>query len=163
MIRLGCWAAESGLHFVPKVFDDFYSPLVDSTEKESMICFSRKKKRGRAHTRLVGGNSQLVGGNIRIVCPSTQETRRSQLTIVEIGNETRSFKCKRPPLFNWGCGTRNPTFLPRQVGGQSCDPRPKFLTWQVVSKRTLLMCIINVLLLTTRRVKNMGCGSNTPN
>ena len=110
MIRLGCWAAENGLHFAPKVFDDFYSPLVDSKGKESMICFSKRKRGGRAHTRLVGGNSRLVGGNIRIVCPSTQETRRSQLTIVVMSQETRSFKCHRPPLFNWGCGTRNSVF-----------------------------------------------------
>ena len=33
LIRLGCWAAESALRFVPKVFDDFFSPLVDSKEK----------------------------------------------------------------------------------------------------------------------------------
>ena len=110
MIRLGCWAAESGLHFVPKVFDDFYSPLVDSKEKESMIGVSKRKRGGRAHTRLVGGNSRLVGGNIRVVCPSLHERRRSQLTIVVMSQETRSFKCHRPPLFNWGCGTRNPVF-----------------------------------------------------
>ena len=76
-----------------------------------MICFLKRKRRGHAHTRLVGGNYRLVGGNIRVVCPSTQETRRSQLTIVVTGQETRSFKCRRPPLFNWGCGARNPMFL----------------------------------------------------
>ena len=54
---------------------------------------------------------------------------------------------------------------PRQVGGQACDPHPKFLTLRVVSERTLNMhaCIIDVLLLTTPQVKNLGCGSNTHN
>ena len=110
LIRLGCWAAESALRFELKALYDLFSPLVDGKEKESMVCFLERKRGGRAHTRLLGGNYRLLGGNIRVVCPSTQETRRSQLTIVVMSQETRSFKCHRPPLFNWGCGTRNPVF-----------------------------------------------------
>ena len=111
LIRLGCWAAESALRFVLKVFDDLFAPLVHRKEEESMICFLERKRGGRAHTPLIGGNYSLIGGDIRVVCPSTHETRRSQLTIVVVGQETRSFKCRRPPLFNWGCGTRNSVFL----------------------------------------------------
>ena len=51
-------------------------------------------------------------------------------------------------------------FLPTQVGSQACDPHPKVLTWGVVSKGTLHACIVNVVLLTTRQVKNLGCGSS---
>ena len=76
-----------------------------------MICFVPRKKGSAPNTRLIGGNYRLITGNLRVGCPSLQERRRSQLTIVVIGQETRSFKCRRPPLFNWGCGTRNPVFL----------------------------------------------------
>ena len=43
------------------------------------------------------------------------------------------------------------------------ETHPKFLIKGVVSKRTLIMhaCIINVLLLTTPLIKNLGCVSNT--
>ena len=60
---------------------------------------------------------------------------------------------------------------------RACDTHPKFLTWRVVSKKTLIMHISNVLLLTvskrtlilhisnvllltTCQVKNLGRGSH---
>ena len=83
---------------------------------------------------------------------------------------------------NLGCGSHAwpPTWF-GSVGFRVPEPHPKFLTWRVVSKRTLIMhactinvfsltvskrqlimhaCILNVLLLTIRQVKNLGCGSH---
>ena len=88
----------------------FSRPLLTKRGRINALFYDQGKKGSAPNTRLIGGNYRLIGGNTRVVCPSTHETKRSQLTIVASGQEKRSFKCRRPPLFNWGCGTRNPVF-----------------------------------------------------
>ena len=70
-----------------------------------------------------------------------QRLGRRNMTIVAPNSET---------IFPVCFFLRRLPFLPTQIGSQACDPHPKFLTWGVVSKTTLIMhaCIINVLVLT---------------
>ena len=89
----------------PRFFPSLSSTSINHHKKKKTFC---KSLSGTGLFKKLGQNSGKFA--TRVVCPSTQKTKRSQLTIVVMSQETRSFKCPRPPLFNWGCGARNPVF-----------------------------------------------------